>query len=371
MPCAAGYYGNETGRTWGTCSGLCPAGYMCPSGAVNATALPCPPGQYSTAGAATCTLCPAGRYGNASAATSSSCSGPCNAGQFGLSNQTDPSCSGPCTAGYYCPAGTTSSPTPSQYSCAPGQYSSAGAGACSPCAPGRFGNTSHLTTSNCTDVCAPGYVCPSGSANATAVPCPAGYYSSADHTACVPCAAGYYGAAAGLNVSTCSGPCASGRFALVGDVVTSPNCSGLCPAGYRCAPGSTNATMVACGTGQYSTGGAGSLCTLCDAGRYGGVTGLTASNCSGPCQTGSYGSAGTIRVTPACDGFCVRPIRDVTRGGACRVRQRECEVEQGSAEELALLYLRRRVSYCTPAQCVLCSLAIDGSGLGDGPAWLL
>ena len=59
--CSAGYVGNTTGNTAQQCNGVCPAGYFCPNGSTNATANPCPLGQYgSTSGASACTPCPMG-----------------------------------------------------------------------------------------------------------------------------------------------------------------------------------------------------------------------------------------------------------------------------------------------------------------------
>ena len=52
------------GSTVSTCTGLCTAGYVCPPGSTNATAVVCPAGTYSAAGAGVCTNCSAGKFGN-------------------------------------------------------------------------------------------------------------------------------------------------------------------------------------------------------------------------------------------------------------------------------------------------------------------
>jgi hypothetical protein len=62
VDCASGHYGSRIGMTSAFCSGPCSAGYACVAGSTNATALLCPAGRYSEAGAGQCTLCPAGQY---------------------------------------------------------------------------------------------------------------------------------------------------------------------------------------------------------------------------------------------------------------------------------------------------------------------
>jgi hypothetical protein len=57
--CAAGSFGGMEGLTSPACSGNCSAGYACPAGSTNATAVMCSAGQYSLSGAASCALCPA------------------------------------------------------------------------------------------------------------------------------------------------------------------------------------------------------------------------------------------------------------------------------------------------------------------------
>jgi hypothetical protein len=54
VTCPPGVFGNVTGLTTSACSGTCPAGFACPAGSTNATAMPCVSGQYSLAGAGNC-----------------------------------------------------------------------------------------------------------------------------------------------------------------------------------------------------------------------------------------------------------------------------------------------------------------------------
>jgi hypothetical protein len=55
------------------------AGYMCPLGSTNATAVPCDAGQFSTGSVGQCTACPKGSFANA---TGQSSCGVCAIGQF-------------------------------------------------------------------------------------------------------------------------------------------------------------------------------------------------------------------------------------------------------------------------------------------------
>ena len=85
---------------------LCPAGFYCPLGSVNATE--CPKGSYSNAGASTCAPCPAGSF--ASSARSKLCQ--------------------QCPGGHYCPVGTS---LWARLNCGRGNYCPDGSGAPTPC----------------------------------------------------------------------------------------------------------------------------------------------------------------------------------------------------------------------------------------------
>jgi hypothetical protein len=169
--------------------------------------LQCPPGSYSVGGAVGgCTLCPPGTFGNSTGLSTVACSGQC--------------------------------------------------------AAGRYGSVSGLSSPLCEGLCVAGYACLPGSTNATAAVCGAGQYSLAGSGVCTNCSAGTYGSSTGLSTVGCSGLCAAGRFGSVSGLSSSSSCEGACTAGYACPAGSTNATAVMCGIGQYSLRGAGS-CTPC------------------------------------------------------------------------------------------------------------
>jgi hypothetical protein len=168
--CLSGLCTTHTG-----CSGSCAAGYVCPAGSPNATVTLCGAGTFSIAGSSPpCTPCAAGRYGATTGLPTAACSGQCLAGYYGATTGlTLSTCTGPCTPGYACPAGSANG---TATLCAAGSFAAAGAGACTPCAAGLYGNVSGLTSAACSGQCAPGT----------------------------------YGATAGLLTSMCTGLCTAG-----------------------------------------------------------------------------------------------------------------------------------------------------------------
>ena len=79
--CGAGFFGDSTqavSQTSMSCSGLCPAGYMCPSG--TAEPQPCDVGGFCTVGSSVATRCVDGTYSMAINLTSSSQCLPCPSG---------------------------------------------------------------------------------------------------------------------------------------------------------------------------------------------------------------------------------------------------------------------------------------------------
>jgi hypothetical protein len=188
--CPPGLFGATPALGSVACSGSCSAGYSCPAGSTNSTAVLCPRGTYSVGGAGACTSCPSGTYGNSTGLSTASCSGLCPAGLYGgAPGLTSASCTGNCSAGYLCPAGSTNG---TSVPCQPGLYSqAAGAASCTLCPVGVFGSTSGLSSPSCSGPCAPGY----------------------------------FGSGLGMITSACSGVCSAGRFGSSG--ATNSSCSGM------------------------------------------------------------------------------------------------------------------------------------------------
>ncbi len=196
-PCDAGAFGGPYlgigSETGGTCSGLCQ------------------PGLWSLAGSAACSVCPPGTFGNSTGLSMPACTGPCVA-----------------DAGMVCSAGAiraTGSP------CGPGTYYVNASAGCAPCPAGRFGAQAGQSDPGCSGVCtaAPGNYCPEGTAAPGGAACPPGLFSGGGVAlaACSPCAAGRYGVRSGLTTGNCSAPCQSGRYSF-GGAATCPLCPGEC-----------------------------------------------------------------------------------------------------------------------------------------------
>jgi hypothetical protein len=96
-----------------------------------------------------------------------------------------------------------------------------------PLPSGRWGNTSRMPSALCTGACSPGHMCPPGSTNATAVLCAPGRYSGEGAGVCSECPAGRWGNTSGLMSSECSAQCPAGRYGET-PAGTSPACSGPC-----------------------------------------------------------------------------------------------------------------------------------------------
>jgi hypothetical protein len=251
-PCDPGRYGGNAGLATPQCTADCSAGHACPAGSTSDTAVVCPRGTFSLAGAAACTPCAPGLYGSTPALTAPQCSGPCDAGRYGVvPGLASPSCTGPCDAGYACPAGSI---LPTTMPCEAGRYSMGGAGTCTACAAGKH-SPDVARPSACTMDCQPGLYCLAGSA------------------APAPCGPGRWGNTSGLQTSACSGVCPMGSFCLPASVIPSlcppgrfgatsgaenSSCSGACAAGYVCAAGSVTSTAAPCGDASvYCPAGSG------------------------------------------------------------------------------------------------------------------
>jgi hypothetical protein len=336
--CPKGFYGALTRETRPQCQGMCAQGYYCRDASISPYATPCgsvdkicpttnstgsfipiqvSAGYYTLGGSQEtlrfeAAICPVGFY----------CPGDgrrylCPAGTYAdVEGETSPQCRGFCDRGYFCIGG---SPSRQQFKCGSANV-----------------------------------YCPIGSAQP--VPVHEGFYSiftgpdagaqqlwdqqNSTASAELPCEPGYY------CVSGVKYPCPPGTFGWqYGD--TSPQCGGLCSAGYYCPsyltpqvgapdhtvwPGRphTRAAELECGgvtfycprgaifplqvgTGNYTVGGTdqlnntrtgqlpclpGTFCengivNLCPKGRYGDKSGESVPTCAGWCPPGHYCPAGT------------------------------------------------------------------------------
>jgi len=322
---------------------------------------------------------------------------PCPAGRFGsalYTTQSEPLCEGPCAAGYFCPEGSTSS---TQFTCgAADRFCAEGSATPRLVQPGWYTNEdAHVSVRSSETICPPGYWCAGGLRYACAAGTWLSETGAIDASACQPCEAGYWCPEASVNPrpykcgnatvfcpagsalpqpvvpegfytthagspyqgaaalrdphnTTCSAQllcepgywcrdgikyqCPAGRFGWARGS-SSPDCGGICAAGYRCpghpgtpsltakplecAPtdaadpssyycpaGSANAPKRAT-VGHYTVGGGegnrtrtnqvlcevgwwcrGGVKAPCPVGTYGRTRGLTTSRCSGVCPAG-------------------------------------------------------------------------------------
>lgn len=306
LPCPAGTFGDTEGLRAPSCSGLCLEGYYCPKASMSRRMYPCP----------------AGRFGAVRGLTTDACSLECD--PFlpdGYCVDTV------CEPGFYCPAASISgrqeqcggehlfcpsgsvlpSPVdpgfytignlslPGQYQsdedakvrndqvpCEPGTYCINGERF--PCPAGRYGATSGLRSDDCTGPCEQGYFCPEQSTNSRQIDC------GGPHVFCP--TGSMLPMEVGRGNFTIAGPshnraaravCRPGSYCIDGimrlcpngtygesEGLYSPECSGLCRAGYYCPWGSTDPKQRPCPAGRWGTAGMGSeLCEGgCSAGYY-------------------------------------------------------------------------------------------------------
>mmetsp|Transcript_3555 Transcript_3555/g.5536 ORF Transcript_3555/g.5536 Transcript_3555/m.5536 type:complete len:1103 (+) Transcript_3555:128-3436(+) len=177
--------------------------------------LPCEPGSYCSNGDRR--LCPPGRFGWRYGLNTSECSGLCAAGYY-CPSYLEPQPEAPewtvwprtpqLTAfpykcghvGWFCPAGSwypqkvqggyysiggdlDNTTRKGEEKCLPGNYCLDGI--IQPCPKGRYGNEYGLSDAACSGYCPPGFYCPQGTSDP--IPCPAFTYSSGGSWTCNIC----------------------------------------------------------------------------------------------------------------------------------------------------------------------------------------
>lgn len=244
-----------------------------------------------------------------------------------------------CEPGYACTSDFRRVP------CAPGRYSAiTGSTTCESCMPGFYcpfmepvpGLTAGVGATQPMPCDSPTHFCPAEAPAPTLVA--TGYHSVAQpsgtfvaQAACQPgkycrdgvqfdCPAGRYGAAPGLATPACSGPCAPGHYCKSSSISpTQHECGGAewwCPEGsaspshVKDAPirsytatysvaadkntlddsADVRAGALECPRGWYCQHG---VARRCPAGRFGGLTGESSSQCAGQCDAGYYCPAGS------------------------------------------------------------------------------
>jgi hypothetical protein len=147
--------------------------------------------------------------------------------------------------------------------------------------------------------------------------CASGKYSLQEEleSSCQPCAPGEYQDLFGQ--SSCSS-CGPGRFS---DGIQATACK-------ECPPGKHGATSLPfyvcqeCPSGQYQQFPSQNDCTLCPAGVYGATSGLSSSNCSGTCPSGTECPPGVSSATPLLPGYAASTREEA--GGGWFIEQTKC-----------------------------------------------
>jgi hypothetical protein len=161
--CAAGRYGISNGQHNESCTGVCPAGYRCPS-------YPLPVGSSTPTGHA--------------------CGGPGVYCPEGTGNEAVPVLSGYYTVdddGYDTHPGSAGAVyhRAAQRKCPRGYYCIGGVRR--QCPGGTYGKEERLMSAKCSGFCAAGYACPAGSHSPTMRRCSAGKYATRGRAECTAC----------------------------------------------------------------------------------------------------------------------------------------------------------------------------------------
>lgn len=278
------------------------------------------------------TVCPGGRYGSEPGLGSRECSGLCRGGYYCPDNSTSPEEHECGNVSVYCPAGSGS-----PLIVAPGEYSVGGwsnetrnsTASCDEgafcvngvrelCPAGRYGCSILVSDPLCNGPCVEGFYCPLGSSSGTANSCgaklqhPASVYCPVGSASPVAVDAGHYATKGSPpdrfgNQSLCEDgsycehgvkrSCPVGRYGNVSGLITS-NCSGVCEDGYHCPEGSISSQQEQCPAGYYCVSGS---IIACPVGRYNEVTAASSLAACLPCPAGTYNSfEGGSSLTSSC-----------------------------------------------------------------------
>lgn len=169
--CESGKYGNSTGLSDRSCSGLCPAGYYCLNGTIDDFIKCGSIEYYCPEGSSYRLKCPTGYYtiNNNSVLLNSSDNNNDYTANTNIENEDEYEEIRDdikiCEKGHYCVSGT--------------KYN---------CTSGRYGDEEGLSDSECSGLCPAGYECPEASNEP--IRCGVNYYSSIGLESCIECSIG-------------------------------------------------------------------------------------------------------------------------------------------------------------------------------------
>ena len=212
------------------CSGLCPAGFMCPG--ATGEPRPCSAGGYCSGGDPLAERCPPGTYSADEGLTSSNECTRCGPGSYCPSGSVAPL---PCGAGTFsaegglgecttCPSGSFQSAkgTAACDACEAGGYCEKGAVAVTPCAAGTSSAAVNASSATTCTLAPPGFYSTTGASGPSS--CGAGTFAPSEGSPeCTPCAAGSFQSAKG---ATSCDACEAGGYCEEGAVAVTPCAAG-------------------------------------------------------------------------------------------------------------------------------------------------
>jgi hypothetical protein len=169
--------------------------------------------------------------------------------------------------------------------------------------------------------------------------CPEGQYSSAGATACSLCPSGRFEASTGA--SSCVG-CPAEAYSSASGEVSSTVCQ-HCGSGQYSAVGSTSCTR--CPAGRYNSDSGSAVCTSCTAGKYSAFVGSTLSSTCLPCYAGAYSISGANSCTSCDEGAATGLYLGPRRFRCARLERPR---HQQAHRALPIVFRVSRANTCRP-----------------------
>jgi hypothetical protein len=236
VPCEAGMFQTKVGSVFcRSCDAGRYRGQLDPAD-LAASCIACYPGRTSIAEASSCAECLPGSVTDKLGASGAVHCNECEAGKFSMSPTV--ACAF-CIPGSYCKNGH-------KIVCEPGMYSDdRGTKVCKLCDSGQYGDSTNLTTSDCSGPCTRGYYCSAGTASSRPAENQCGASTLCPEGSSIPLAV------------------------PVGVYVDESQTVHDCEKGFKCSSGK----RLSCLAGSYQNEERQFLCRLCERGRWQNKTG--------------------------------------------------------------------------------------------------
>ena len=199
------------------------------------------------------------------------------------------------------------------------------------CPPGTYGNTSYLTSLECSGLCPPGHYCPAGTFDP--IPCPVGRYlefaGGSSLNSCIRCSPGTFNPA---QARTDAG-CISCPVGTLSEELESTSCD-PCPVGGYCdveSAAGVRQTFKPCPAGTYNPGTrkvSEADCLACPLGTANNIPGSSSADVCVGCLPGSYGEAEGV---PTCTRCPAGTYQDLPSATDCKICPAGAFCPKGSA----------------------------------------